>query len=81
MPTRLYRFHCTDGYDLIVDRRGKRMPTPALVRRHAERVALDLMRLADRIDWSAWQVEVYDATGRSVWMRTFTDLRDARPKV
>ena len=75
MPTRLYRFHCTDGYDLVVDLRGRRIPTLALVRLHAERVALDLMLHGARLDWSAWQVEVYDATGRVVLTKAFTEVR------
>lgn len=75
MPTRLYRFHCTDGHDLVVDLRGRRVPTLALVRLHAERVALDLMTQGTRLDWSAWHVEVYDAKGRSVMALAFTDVR------
>ncbi|WP_238231182.1 MULTISPECIES: DUF6894 family protein [Methylobacterium] len=74
MPTRLYRFHCTDGHDLVADLRGKRLPTVALVRMHAERVALKLMRGGGKLDWSAWQVDVYDATGRPVTSKPFTDL-------
>ena len=75
MPTRLYRFHCTDGHDLVVDLRGRRVPTLALVHLHAERVALDLMLHGARLDWSAWHVEVYDADGRSVMTKAFTDVR------
>ena len=71
MPTRLYRFHCTDGHDL----RGRRMPTLALMRLHAERVALDLMAHGTRLDWSAWYVEVYDEKGRAVLTKAFTDVR------
>ncbi|WP_409567923.1 DUF6894 family protein, partial [Methylobacterium sp. E-025] len=43
MPTPLYRFHCTNGHELVADLQGKRLPTWALMRAHAERVALDLM--------------------------------------
>ena len=75
MPTRLYRFHCTDGHDLVVDLQGRRIPTLALVRFHAERVALDLMARGSRLDWSAWYVEVYDARGRAVLTKAFTDVR------
>lgn len=74
MPTRLYRFHCTDGHDLVVDLRGRRVPTLALVRLHAERVALELMTHGARLDWSAWYVEVYDAEGRSVMAKAFSDV-------
>ena len=79
MPTRLYRFHCTDGRDLVADLRGKRLPTLALMRLHAERVALDLMLHGDRLDWSAWTVEVYDAKGWLLMSKAFTDVRDDRP--
>lgn len=73
VPTRLYRFHCTDGYDLVADLRGRRIPTVALVRLHAERVALDLMARRTGVDWSAWYVEVYDETGRVVLAKAFAD--------
>lgn len=75
VPTRLYRFHCTDGYDLVVDLRGKRMPTLALVRLHAERIASGLMARGPQIDWSAWSVEVYDGHGRAVLTKAFMDVR------
>ena len=72
MPTRLYRFHCTDGHELVTDLRGSRFPNAAQVRAHADRVALALMeRVVERFDWSGWQVEVYDAKGRRVWIRAF----------
>ena len=79
MPTPLYRFHCTDGRDLIADLQGRRLPTLALVRRHAEQVALALMRSRAGPDWSAWAVEVYDEKGRALLSATFADLRDGRP--
>jgi hypothetical protein len=75
VPTRLYRFHCTDGYDLVVDLRGKRMPTLALVRLHAERIASGLMARGPQVDWSAWYVEVYDGHGRAVLTKAFMDVR------
>ena len=43
MPTRLYRFHCTDGHELVIDLKGRRLPTAAQMRVHAERDALGLM--------------------------------------
>ncbi|QGY01483.1 hypothetical protein MMSR116_05885 [Methylobacterium mesophilicum SR1.6/6] len=75
MPIRLYRFHCTDGHDLVADGVGRRLPTAAQMRVHAERVALGLMeRVTERFDWSGWQVDVYDATGRRVWVKAFLDV-------
>lgn len=81
MPTRLYRFHCTDGHDLVADLRGRRLPTLALMRLHAERVALDLMARGTHLDWSDWWVEVYDQNGRAVLAKAFTDVRQDRPAV
>ena len=74
MPTRLYRFHCTDGHELVTDLRGKRLPNAAQMRVHAERVALGLMDRVERFDWSGWHVEVYDAKGRRIWIRAFVDV-------
>ncbi|MCJ2074802.1 hypothetical protein MKK68_03935, partial [Methylobacterium sp. E-016] len=74
MPTPLYRFHCTDGHTLVADMTGKRLPTWALMRAHAERVALDLMLSSAPRNWSTWTVEIYEASGRHVLSRAFTDV-------
>lgn len=74
MPTPLYRFHCTDGHELVADLQGKRLPTVALMRLHAERVALDVMLASGRRDWSAWTVEIYETSGRHVMSKPFTDV-------
>jgi len=80
MPTRLYRFHCTDGHDLVVDLRGRRIPTVALMRVHAEQVALNLMASGAGLDWSEWYVEVYDERGHAVLANAFAEvLYDRRP--
>ena len=50
----------------------------ALMRLHAEQVALDLMARGARLDWSAWHVEVYDAKGRAVLAKAFIDVRSDR---
>ena len=55
------------------------MPSNALMRFHAERIALDFMRSDDRIDWSAWTVEIYDAKGWMLMSKAFTEVRDDRP--
>ena len=78
MPTPLYRFHRTDGHDLEVDLQGRRLPTWALMRLHAERVALDLMLGSGPRDWSAWTVEIYEASGRHVLSKPFTDVQGRR---
>jgi hypothetical protein len=75
MPMRLYRFHCTNGHELVTDPQGSRWPNAAQMHAKAERVALALMeRIVERFDWSGWQVEVYDAKGRRVWIRSFPDV-------
>ncbi|MFK5599931.1 DUF6894 family protein [Methylobacterium sp. HMF5984] len=74
MPTPLYRFHCTDGHELVADLQGKRLPTWALMRAHAERVSLDLMLSGAQRDWSTWTVEIYDGSGRHVMSKPFTDV-------
>jgi hypothetical protein len=78
MPTPLYRFHCTNGFDLVADLQGRRLPTWALMRLHAERVAIDLMLGSARRDWSAWTVEIYDAAGRHVISKPFVDILGSR---
>ncbi|MGH1575248.1 hypothetical protein ACRAWG_37115 [Methylobacterium sp. P31] len=42
---------------------------------HPERVALALMeRVTGQFGWSGWQVDVYDAERRRVWVRAFLDV-------
>jgi hypothetical protein len=48
------------------------------MRLHAERVAQDLMRGDQQIEWSVWHVEVYDEKGWSLLKWAFTDVSDAR---
>ena len=31
-------------------------------------------RVKERFDWSGWQVDVYDAKGRRVWVTAFVDV-------
>ncbi len=62
-----YYFHCTDGYELVLDRRGRRVRS----RRDAERVAYTvaggLMQEAPgAVDWSRWLVSVQDHRGGQV---------------
>jgi hypothetical protein len=45
-----------------------------MMRVRAERVALDLMLGSPWRDWSTWTVEVYDASGRHVISKPFTDV-------
>ena len=67
MSSRLYRFHCTDGREVIVDRKGKRLPNRAQVWAYAEQVGRILAETNWRCcDWSGWQVDAYNAKGRCV---------------
>lgn len=74
MPARRYRFHCTDGHELVTDLEGCICQSAMQVRRHADRVALALMEAVEWFDWARWQVEVYDPRGRRVWLRAFQDV-------
>ncbi|WP_246685432.1 hypothetical protein [Methylobacterium sp. WL103] len=58
----------------MTDLRGKRLPTWALMRVYAERVALDVMLGRASFDWSSWTIEVYDASGRHVVSKPFADV-------
>lgn len=57
---------------------SKRLPTWALIRVPNKRVALDVMLGRASHDWLAWTVEVYDAAGRHVVSKLFTDVLAAR---
>ena len=79
VPTRLYRFHCVGpGGGVAVDLRGRRLPTLAQVRAHADRVALALMESGES-DWTRWIVDVHDGDGRRVLVRPFTQVRLRTP--
>jgi hypothetical protein len=74
MPAKLYRFHCTDGRELVTDLQGRTRQSAAQVRRHADRVALAQMEAANHVAWARWQVEVYDSKGRRVLIRPFLEV-------
>ncbi len=62
-----YYFHCTDGYELILDRAGR----PMRSRRHAELVAHTvagrvMQAVREGVDWSRWLVTIQDETGSMV---------------
>ena len=56
MPARRYRFHCTNGHELVTDLEGRTCQSAMQVRRHADRVALALMESVEWSDWARWQV-------------------------
>lgn len=75
MPTKLYRFHCTDRHELVTDLMGSRQLTDAQMLLRAEQIPLGLMaRVTERFDWWGWQADVYDAKGRRVWVTAFVDV-------
>jgi hypothetical protein len=73
-----YYFHCTDGYELILDRAGRRMRS----RRHAELVAHTvagrvMQAVREGVDWSRWLVTIQDET--AAWSR-WCRFPPARPE-
>jgi hypothetical protein len=69
----LHYFHCTDGVDLILDRRGKRV-RPQRISRTAADIAGSLMsELPETTDWSGWLVNVYDSAGSVVAIVPFVE--------
>ena len=70
MPVHYY--HCTNGTDLVLDRRGRRARTKKEVEPIAFSVAGQLMRTAPgTIDWSGWLVSVQDRKGSMVLVVPF----------
>ncbi|AWN38564.1 DUF6894 family protein [Methylobacterium radiodurans] len=69
-----YRFHCTDGTHAVLDHRGRYLRTRDNLLAEAARAAHAIMdQVAGRLDWSAWIVDVHDASGRHVLTLPFTD--------
>jgi hypothetical protein len=63
----VHYFHCTNGTDLILDRRGRRTRTKKEVEPTAFAVAGQLMKSAPGlVDWSEWLVSVQDRKGSMV---------------
>ena len=74
MPAKLYRFHCADGRELVIDLQRRICQSAIHMRRHADRVALALMEGADYTVSARWQVDVYDPKGRRVLTRAFLEV-------
>lgn len=76
MPAVRYRFHCTDGREVIVDRRGRFLRNVELIWLHAERVAHEHMASGNgKLDWAGWIVDVHDQKGRHALTLAFADVR------
>jgi hypothetical protein len=60
-----YHFHCTDGCDLVLDRKGLEVVAETDLLWLASRAATRLMRELPEYDgWSEWVVAVHDERGR-----------------
>jgi hypothetical protein len=79
MAAERYRFHCTDGQHVVLDRAGKRLKDGGLVYAYAARTALEVMAsCGGRLGWSDWIVDVHDAKGRRVLILAFSDVHASR---
>jgi len=62
-----YHFHCTDGRELILDRRGRHLRADGDAQRQAEAVARRLMaELLIAADWRRWMVCIHNELGEQV---------------
>lgn len=69
-----YRFHCTGGEHAVLDPRGRYLRARDDLRAEAARAAHAIMnRVAGRLNWSDWIVDVHDAAGRRALTLAFTD--------
>ncbi|SFL72539.1 DUF6894 family protein [Methylorubrum salsuginis] len=74
MTVQRYHFHCVGGGgDAIFDLTGRWVPRLQALRPQADRVAQALMDGAPGTDWTGWLVDVHDAKGRRVLVRSFED--------
>lgn len=60
----IHYFHCTDGHDIIVDKRGREAESLADLRQAALDVAREIRAAVPAFgDWDHWAVHVYDSRG------------------
>jgi len=75
-------FHCTDGFDLVLDRHGCDLEDEGEVRPMAARTAIELMQRVPRYKgWTPWLVSVHDEDGFLIDTVLFTDCRAERANV
>ena len=61
----VHYFHCTDGRDLVVDKRGREVGPRQKVEAIARSVALDMIDAVPAFrEWDGWAVHVYDTRGQ-----------------
>lgn len=76
MTVQRYHFHCVgSGGDAVFDLPGHWIVRLRELRLQADRVAQAIMAGAPDTDWSDWLVDVHDARGRRVLVRSFTEAR------
>ncbi|WP_445504107.1 DUF6894 family protein [Microvirga sp. G4-2] len=62
-----HHFHCTDGWELILDLRGRSMRADGDIGKQAEAVARRLMaEVLISADWSRWLVCVHNHLGEQI---------------
>lgn len=75
MTVQRYHFHCVGGGgDAAFDLSGRWVARSRLLGTQADRVARALMAGAPESDWAGWCVDVHDARGRRVLVRSFADV-------
>ncbi|HEY0353935.1 MAG TPA: hypothetical protein VGC68_09910 [Enterovirga sp.] len=61
----IHYFHCTDGVDMIVDRKGREGSGARELTRSARDTAEAVMRAVPSYDsWEAWSVYIYNEHGQ-----------------
>ncbi|WP_376770356.1 DUF6894 family protein [Methylorubrum rhodinum] len=66
------------GGDAVFDLTGRWIPRLQAPTPRADRVARELMDRAPGTDWTGWLVDVHDARGRRVSMRSFAHAGSGR---
>jgi len=60
----IHYFHCTDGFDLILDRNGRETRAVQDAIAEAHEVAGEIMRAVPSYgEWDNWAVHIYDEAG------------------
>ena len=60
----IHYFHCTDGFDLILDREGRETGAVQDTISTAREVAGEIMRAVPSYrEWDNWAVHIYDDAG------------------
>ncbi len=71
-----YRFHCTNGAALVIDRKGHQVENGSDLRTRAAEVALDVLVNYPASELEDWVVTIQDEDGRQHGAITFDELLD-----